>query len=102
MQALGNEGPRPLILILGQSEPGLEKQAAPAPQMVSHPPLLMSPSSFRLMKLGTPWLSQSVRTVESYRRWLRKSWRKWRRPRSASPYWSMYGALAKEPDSRCR
>jgi len=35
------------------------------PQIVSHPPLLISASSFLEMKLGTPWLSHRFLSIES-------------------------------------
>jgi hypothetical protein len=34
---------------------------------VSQPPLLISASSLRLMRLGTPWFSTVFRIMESYR-----------------------------------
>lgn len=41
------------------------EQLTSTPQIVSHPPLLISASSFRLMKLGMPWLRNVFLSIES-------------------------------------
>lgn len=74
----------------------------PSVYRVSQPPLLISASSFRLIKLGTPWFSTVLRIIESYLFWLRKSCRPCRSCGSVSPYLSMYGAGVKDPDMRKR
>lgn len=69
---------------------------------VSQPPLLISASSFRLIRLGTPWFNTVLRIIESYLFWLRNSCLPCRSWGSVSPYLSMYGAAVNDPDRRKR
>ena len=69
---------------------------------VSHPPLLISDSSFRAIMVGMPWLNQTLRNRASYRFWFKLNWRPRRNPGSDSPYLSRYGARFQLPFWLCR
>ena len=69
---------------------------------LSHPPLLISASNFRLIVAGILWDSQTSRSSLSYRFWLRINCLFRRRPGSTSPCRSRYGAKCQEPYWLCK